>query len=81
MGCPPLSPQPPDRPSPDAARAAVSVIDRFACALGDHHWWLRLTGDMACQWCGLRREPSEAEFDDRGRWRWPDDDDGLEEVA
>ena len=47
MGCPPLSPQPPDRPSPDAARAAVSVIDRFACALGDHHWWLRLTGDMA----------------------------------
>ena len=56
----------------------VSIVDRFACALGDHHWWPRPNGDMACQWCGHLRPLTDAAYADKGRWRWPD---GASEAA
>jgi len=50
----------------------MSIINRFACAVGDHHWVpSRRIGDMECQWCGRPRPLTDAAYDEAGRWRWP----------
>ena len=52
----------------------MSIVNRFSCALGDHHWWPRPnSGGMECQWCGVDRPLSDCRYDDQGRWRWPCD--------
>ena len=49
----------------------ISIVDRFACALGDHYWRpSRRIGGMECQWCGRERPLSDCRYDEAGRWRW-----------
>lgn len=53
----------------------MSIVDRFACALGDHSWQHRWGGvSMACQWCNRVRSPADGAYDAKGRWRWPEEE-------